>query len=240
MQPDTNISSLPAIKWGVENEETAKKEYCEFMRTHHKDYRFEDVGLVLYKHFPLLAASPDGLSYCSCHGAAVVEVKYPYKYRNLPIEATLQDKANFLDNNKVLKKGHKYYSQIQTQMLVCSVNQCDFITWTTQDLVISQIAKDNDFCENLVTRTEKFSKSFLIPQLLNETFQNEAIHGFTDLGDEQVFCICKRPQFGKMIACENEDCTIDWFHYECVKLKRKPKGKWFCPVCTSSEGFGKC
>ena len=26
-------------------------------------------------------------------------------------------------------------------------------------------------------------------------------------------------------------CPIEWFHFACVQLKTKPKGKWFCPRC---------
>jgi len=36
-----------------------------------------------------------------------------------------------------------------------------------------------------------------------------------------------------MIACENESCPIEWFHYECVGLLpgQGPKGKWYCSIC---------
>ena len=45
------------------------------------------------------------------------------------------------------------------------------------------------------------------------------------------FCYCKRGDFGQMICCDNLKCKIEWFHFECVKLKIKPKGKWYCPNC---------
>lgn len=34
-----------------------------------------------------------------------------------------------------------------------------------------------------------------------------------------------------MIACDGENCTIEWFHYPCVHLEVPPKGKWYCPMC---------
>uniref|UniRef100_A0A0N4X5L6 PHD-type domain-containing protein n=1 Tax=Haemonchus placei TaxID=6290 RepID=A0A0N4X5L6_HAEPC len=37
--------------------------------------------------------------------------------------------------------------------------------------------------------------------------------------------------FGEMIGCDNEKCEIEWFHFECIGLTTKPKGKWFCPNC---------
>lgn len=30
-------------------------------------------------------------------------------------------------------------------------------------------------------------------------------------------------------------CPIEWFHFACVGLTNKPKGKWFCPRCTSDR-----
>jgi len=41
--------------------------------------------------------------------------------------------------------------------------------------------------------------------------------------------------FGEMVACDNADCNIEWFHYECVGLKRQPKGRWFCPECVEKN-----
>jgi len=45
--------------------------------------------------------------------------------------------------------------------------------------------------------------------------------------------MCQQVSFGDMIACENESCPIEWFHYECVGLLpgQGPKGKWYCSIC---------
>lgn len=48
---------------------------------------------------------------------------------------------------------------------------------------------------------------------------------------EDIWCSCNRQAFGEMIACDNRNCTIKWFHLECVSLTEAPKGKWFCPDC---------
>jgi hypothetical protein len=31
---------------------------------------------------------------------------------------------------------------------------------------------------------------------------------------EPTYCICSQVSFGEMIACDNEDCSIEWFHYK--------------------------
>lgn len=60
-------------------------------------------------------------------------------------------------------------------------------------------------------------------------------------GDEAVYCICQGRSYGKMIACENEDCEMKWFHFACVNLtpSTKPTGKWYCPDCSKNRSRAK-
>lgn len=36
--------------------------------------------------------------------------------------------------------------------------------------------------------------------------------------NEPVYCFCRQISYGAMVACENPDCTIEWFHFPCVNL----------------------
>ncbi|XP_063241212.1 inhibitor of growth protein 1 [Bacillus rossius redtenbacheri] len=49
--------------------------------------------------------------------------------------------------------------------------------------------------------------------------------------DEPTYCLCDQISYGEMILCDNDLCPIEWFHFSCVALATKPKGKWFCPKC---------
>ncbi|GAA5968460.1 hypothetical protein JCM11641_007643 [Rhodosporidiobolus odoratus] len=49
--------------------------------------------------------------------------------------------------------------------------------------------------------------------------------------NEPVYCYCQRVSFGEMIACENEDCSREWFHLDCVSLDAAPEGSWYCDDC---------
>lgn len=49
--------------------------------------------------------------------------------------------------------------------------------------------------------------------------------------DEPTYCLCDQISYGEMICCDNDLCPIQWFHFSCVALATKPKGKWFCPKC---------
>jgi inhibitor of growth protein 1 len=67
--------------------------------------------------------------------------------------------------------------------------------------------------------------------------------------DEETYCLCTQVRtvfsnvltfliylsfqisYGEMILCENDLCPIEWFHFSCVSLQSKPKGRWYCPNC---------
>lgn len=48
---------------------------------------------------------------------------------------------------------------------------------------------------------------------------------------EPTYCVCHQVSYGDMICCDNDACGIEWFHFQCVSLTSKPKGKWYCPNC---------
>lgn len=49
--------------------------------------------------------------------------------------------------------------------------------------------------------------------------------------NEPTYCTCQQVSYGEMIGCDNQDCPIEWFHFGCMDLTHKPKGKWYCPKC---------
>ncbi|KAG7457744.1 hypothetical protein MATL_G00230630 [Megalops atlanticus] len=44
--------------------------------------------------------------------------------------------------------------------------------------------------------------------------------------NEPTYCLCHQVSYGEMIGCDNTDCSIEWFHFACVGLTTKPRGKW--------------
>lgn len=51
--------------------------------------------------------------------------------------------------------------------------------------------------------------------------------------NEPTYCFCNQVSYGEMVACDNPDCKIEWFHFGCVGLKEQPKGKWYCSDCAA-------
>lgn len=54
--------------------------------------------------------------------------------------------------------------------------------------------------------------------------------------NEPLYCFCKRVSFGEMVGCDNPECRVEWFHFECVNLTQSPKGRWLCPECVKTVG----
>ena len=96
----------------------------------------------------------------------------------------------------------------------------------------------------------------ILPEVTAHCFTQQALTALTDNGDttyvpdysevpctsnnhtntnssKEMYCVCNGPDNGRiMILCENEHCSSGtWFHFECLNIIRKPRGKWFCPNC---------
>lgn len=65
-----------------------------------------------------------------------------------------------------------------------------------------------------------------VPEQVPGTLQDDNIDP-----DEETYCLCGQISYGEMILCENDLCPIEWFHFSCVSLQSKPKGRWYCPNC---------
>ncbi|KAG0143099.1 hypothetical protein CROQUDRAFT_661669 [Cronartium quercuum f. sp. fusiforme G11] len=54
----------------------------------------------------------------------------------------------------------------------------------------------------------------------------------------KIYCICDGKVIAeRMVACDNAECPIEWFHYQCAGLTEDPTGSWFCAEC-KSKGYG--
>lgn len=69
--------------------------------------------------------------------------------------------------------------------------------------------------------------------MLGDNFQDDLI-GYVD-PNEPRYCLCNQVSYGEMICCDNQGCSIEWFHYGCVGIAEAPKGKWYCPQCLAKK-----
>ena len=89
--------------------------------------------------------------------------------------------------------------------------------WYTRPIITPQSAPD----ETVYSNTESASS-----QLQSDTTTTSTVSQ-----DNGQYCYCSGPEEGLMIACDNSQCKIEWFHKSCLQIKTTPKGKWYCPDC---------
>jgi len=96
-----NSNAIPALKWGTMFEQVASSIYEDMKKK--KIYEF---GLVINEDIKNFGASPDGIT----EDGKMIEIKCPYKRKIVDGEIP-----------------EKYQYQIQGQLAVCKLNDCDYI-----------------------------------------------------------------------------------------------------------------
>uniref|UniRef100_A0A3Q1EA30 YqaJ viral recombinase domain-containing protein n=1 Tax=Acanthochromis polyacanthus TaxID=80966 RepID=A0A3Q1EA30_9TELE len=151
-----NISNKAAVAWGADNKTRARKQYIS---SKHAQFKCSTVGLKISEKRPYLAASSDAVIGC-------VEIKCPYKHRDSDINTACQDKAFCLDKDLKLKRGHRYFTQVQMEVYVHGVAFCDFVIFTKTDMAIIRIDRDETFIEEVLGKCESFFFTHILPELI--------------------------------------------------------------------------
>ena len=253
-----------ATQWGCTHEAVAKEHYIKVNRESHADMSVVECGLVINPEWPHLGASPDGIVQCTCCGKGVLEIKCPYCKHDQHIEvnaASCLSKA--ADGSVQLDRSHAYYYQVQTQIFICKVEYCDFCVCTFPEtgpsLYTERIYPDSDFWHTCIDKATHFFRICILPEILGKWYTrpfsvplqtnsktgglSEQCSPCTSTSDgglnKKLYCYCKQPEDGvaEMIACDNPQCLIEWFHTDCLKIKHIPKGKWYCPDCRKLPQF---
>ena len=228
MGENKNLKGVPALDWGTKNEATAREEYLKGAKEMHVSFKYRSTGLHVSVQYPHLGATPDGLVECECCGPGLIEIKCPFKYRQCKI-SDIVDKSfcvqpNEEDGKLKLSHNHAYYLQIQGQLILCQKPYCDFIVWTECDLFVERINSDNEAFQGIKPSLDNF---FILPKLLRGIESCES-HTPSTSNTMKYYCHCRGPEEGRMIACDNSNCEVEWFHFRCVGLTRKPRGFWYC------------
>lgn len=69
-------------------------------------------------------------------------------------------------------------------------------------------------------------------QAASAASDEEAEEPEQDAEGDEIYCVCQQVSYGDMVACDNDLCPYQWFHWSCVGLKAEPKGDWLCPHCS--------
>ena len=131
--------------------------------------------------------------------------------------------------------------------------------WTENDFAVERIVADKQFFNSVIDSAQHFFVYGILPEIIGKWYTRKPIANSdgvvpiltsTDSRSEQqdtnesedmskLWCYCNEPCFGEMIQCDNEKCTIKWFHFDCLRIRCPPKGKWYCPSCRKLSKFCK-
>ncbi|KAG0436600.1 hypothetical protein HPB47_017868 [Ixodes persulcatus] len=238
----------PAVAWGRNNEPKARQVYEAKAVRLHEDFSCRRSGLHISSKHPFLGATPDGLIDCSCCGPWVLEVKCPYTFRDNFIKEMPGQKYSCLfkqGDDMMLLEDHIFYYQVQTQMLVCNREYCDFVVWTSKDVQDFRIARDEHLCKDIVASCGKYFQSVLFPELIYKYWSTRHAEAASQAAEvaaseesepDSTYCHCSGPESGDMIRCDGVSCEYKWLHFACVNLKRAPKArKWYCMDCKNKN-----
>lgn len=120
-------------------------------------------------------------------------------------------------------------------MFVYNVRECDFVVWAPKFLIVIHFPRDEELISEMIEKCEfMFSKHILLELLARRKAHSNPnpIVTSENSNEENVYCLCQEPEDDrKDIGCDNAKCEVQWYHLDCLKLKREPKGTWLCPMC---------
>ena len=157
------------IQYGKDNEPTAIASYSLS-----QDVFIYKSGLRISFDNPFLGCSPDGVILDdNLDIRKIIEVKCPYTLKNSTLEE-IKARKDFemkYDSNEdkwSLKKTSEYYYQVQGQLSITKLEECDFIVSTPENNLIIDKLKRNDelWNRNMLPRLKSFFFRFYLPELV--------------------------------------------------------------------------
>ncbi len=115
-----------ATAWGCEHKIEALGVYTRLQQSKHADFKVCHSGLWIHPSHPLLAASPDAIAHCSCHGFRCVEIKCPFKFTTHDIsdlaEFTTRDISDLAENDRLFCLSQGLSFEAKPLLLLSSTN----------------------------------------------------------------------------------------------------------------------
>lgn len=167
-----------SLTWGLTHEASARDAYFRVERHKHHKMKLVSKGFLISKKRKFLGASLDNIRTCQCSTNCpdvVVEYKSPWKHMDLhPKQAFLTSEIGGIEVDKTLylSKNSSYYYQIQTQMFVAELPECDFVVWTSQGVFVLPVLYDAAFIVHVCNKLELFWKAEVLPCMMADPTLN--------------------------------------------------------------------
>ncbi len=238
-----NAVYAPSLQWGIDHEKTALKELELYLGNIHSSFELNECGMKLCLDHSFIGATPDGMFSCKCHNLqCLIEIKCPFTARESKnLEEMIRSPGFFIDATGKLKQNNRYYTQVQLQLHVFGYETCYFVVWAPNWMYLTEITREDNFIKTMTSRIVSFYKSHIIPELLTRSLENSgssasaASNSIKDANKKYCFCQSEHDDTESWIGCDSADCKYEWFHLSCLKMKRIPKGTWYCQVCKKNK-----
>ena len=163
-----------SIKWGINNEPIANKEYIKYAKAHGKTKLMTSrCGFVIHPTMRWFGASPETLvtDHHSNFSNGIAEFKCPYSKREMTPHDACQDSSFYfsLDGNLHLKRSDHYYHQVQLQLFVIMdmYDWCDFCVYIPKGIEVERIWFDTEWHQKYVVELDRYYDAYLLPEIMN-------------------------------------------------------------------------
>lgn len=210
----------------------------------HTDFHMQhSCGVIIKSDEGYLCASPDGRVSCSCqccHGQlGLVEMKCPYKYRDVPVKVATKAAGFPLSYDETLetyslKTNHDYYYQVQMQMYVAKATFSIFAVYTNVDIAFVTVLPDVDLMQRMAVKAKLYFREVVLPQVIAKHFTTNRTTT-PIVGNNLNPCVCgevRDENTHPIVMCANANCLVKTFHKACTQTKIFRKG-WMCAHCRS-------
>lgn len=136
------------MRRGIDMEPVAVTEYCSL-----KNVNYSPCGFIIHPDAPWLGCSPDGVVFDPAENPpfGLLEIKCPNikSYVDCPY-------LKMSGGSLQLRRQHKYYWQVQGQILLTGLEWCDFVVCAQEDMLVERIHKNVDVMRTIRDRGDLF------------------------------------------------------------------------------------
>jgi hypothetical protein len=138
--------------------------------------------------------------------------------------------ATINGNNKSTKGDHNHSNR------ALSTTSSPFASLSRHDPIMMAASQAIHATQSMTPgrRTSSLKASYAAVNSGRLQHPNHSNHSMFDQANltGEVYCKCRGTVHDpNMIACDNVNCRIEWFHYECVGITTPPAGEWYCDDC---------
>lgn len=162
------------MAYGTRNEPIARKAYLKERHKTDPSVEIEEAGINLHTENVGASTSHDGKVKSKHHAPRVLEIKCPWLLRNphpkdfdsvLPKKKLPKFCFRRNERGKIrLKKESDYYDQVQMEMGMRGMQECDFVVWSKKGYVILTVPFDQQRWNDIKCSLLKFHKEYMVPE----------------------------------------------------------------------------